>query len=343
VPPPALAPRPAIARTPTPVPPPATGFETNPETELAARRFEASPSAPAYPEPEAAKRDSSPALVASAPAAPAESVTNDPALTARGSLPAGDLAPVAQATSEAPSFVVATPVPAASASSDSLVPTPKRPRWWLVGGVGVLAAAAVVVVITTSNSDGGNPAPPPPAKPAAKQVAEVVPPPSRDPQPAVEAPEADEPPSAEGPPVVGTGPCKVVVVTTPAGSIVQLDGNSIGPSPITVAATCDKHKLDISHARYQSTSRFVSLVEGKPETVEVTLSRPTHIVTVTSTPPGATIFIDGRSAGTTPTKLSVLGFTTLKLEFKKTGYQPTSTKLYSKVAHDKVAVKLTKW
>jgi hypothetical protein len=64
---------------------------------------------------------------------------------------------------------------------------------------------------------------------------------------------------------------------------------------------------------------------------------------VTSNPSGAMIFIDGRSAGTTPTKLSVLGFVTLKLEFKKTGFQTASAKLYSKVPQDTVAVKLNRW
>jgi hypothetical protein len=66
-------------------------------------------------------------------------------------------------------------------------------------------------------------------------------------------------------------------------------------------------------------------------------------VTVTSHPSGATIYIDGRSAGTTPTKLNVLGFVTIKLELKKTGYQPASTKLYSRYPQDTVAVRLTKW
>ena len=143
--------------------------------------------------------------------------------------------------------------------------------------------------------------------------------------------------------MVGSGPCNVVVATTPAGSMVALDDKTVGPSPLTVGTSCEKHKFDISHARYQSVTKLVTLAEGKQEQVEVTLSRPTHVVTVTSNPSGATIFIDGRSAGTTPMKLSVLGFTTLKLEFKKTGYQPASKKLYSRVAQDKVAVKLNKW
>jgi hypothetical protein len=125
--------------------------------------------------------------------------------------------------------------------------------------------------------------------------------------------------------------------------MVQLDDNTVGPSPLTVATSCEKHKLGISHPRYQAATKLVTLAEGKPQEVDVMLSRPTHFVTVTSTPSGAQIFIDGRSAGTTPSKVSVLGFTTLTLEFKKLGYQPASAKLYSKVPQDKVTVRLRKW
>ncbi len=73
------------------------------------------------------------------------------------------------------------------------------------------------------------------------------------------------------------------------------------------------------------------------------MSRPTHVVTVPSQHSGATILLDGRRAGTTPTKLSVLGFVTVKLEFKKTGYQPARAKLYSKKARDAVSIRLRRW
>ena len=42
-------------------------------------------------------------------------------------------------------------------------------------------------------------------------------------------------------------------------------------------------------------------------------------------------------------KMSVLGFVTLKLEFKKTGYQTATSKLYSRYPQDTVSVRLTKW
>lgn len=357
IPPPVLVPRPAVSRTLTPIPYeprqrtitplPAAPDDGQPDGELAAKRLESAPK-PGYESPDeslAVPRDSS-SLVAPplpAPPKPPDSVVVDPALIARGSTPAVESAGGLKSQG--------LPLPAPALSSTGLAPHRDNRRWWLLGSaVGVLAAAAVLVVITTSSSDGRNPTKPAqkPA-PAAKEVAQLTPPVGdskpgdQNTEQGDEPPDEPEPPPGNGPPMVGAGPCKVVVNSTPAGSIVQLDGQSVGPSPLTVAATCDKHKLEIAHARYQPVTKLVSLSEGKPEQIEVTLLRPTHIVTVTSNPSGAQILIDGRNAGTTPTKLSVLGFTTLKIEFKKIGYQPASTKLYSRVAQDNVAIKLVKW
>jgi hypothetical protein len=218
------------------------------------------------------------------------------------------------------------------------------PRWMLYGGVASLAAIVVIVTVAVSSSDGTAAAPKQEAA-APAPVAHAMPPVAPAPvEPQPDLPdEALDPSPGDGPPIVGAGPCSVVVNTTPAGSTVIIDGTRLGPSPVTVAASCDKHRLDIKHPRYQATSKLVSLTDGKTEEVEVTLQRPTHSVLVTSNPPGATIFIDGRRAGTTPTRLSVLGFVQVKLEFKKTGFQPAKAKLYSKVAHDSVAVRLVKW
>lgn len=382
-PPPLLAPRPVVARAPTPPPmgpndrPPAKEFdEKSDSTELAAPRFQSSPGRPAYPAgatppalptvPQAGPRDSEPAMLVP-PAR--DSVMVDPELVARGSTPAfegnareAERKPESIA-SRLPLSAEATPLPPPMPASDDYVITPPRavpiaavpaPRratpWWLYASVGVLVAAGVGVFVMARGSSGASTAPQP-TKPA-KPVAEVTPPvpetqpeePAKPSQPAGDpGDEPDEQAPGGGPPVVGGGPCKVVVATTPAGSIVMLDDKAVGPSPITVAASCDKHKLDISHPRYQSTTKLVTLAQGKDESLDVTLMRPTHTVTVNSTPSGATIYIDGRSAGTTPTKMSVLGFTTLKLEFKKTGYQPATKKLYSKLPQDTVSVRLNKW
>jgi hypothetical protein len=131
-------------------------------------------------------------------------------------------------------------------------------------------------------------------------------------------------------------------VTTPAGSIVRLDDQPMGPSPLSIDATCEKHRVDISHARYQTVTRWVTLAADKPTELDVNLPRPIHAVTVTSFPPGAELSIDGRRAGTTPTVVQMMGFATVNLTFSKAGFQSVTKKVYSKLAQDHVFVKLMK-
>jgi hypothetical protein len=219
-------------------------------------------------------------------------------------------------------------------------------RYLIAAGVTVLGIATVAIAASRDSK--------PAAQPKATEVAQLEtpkpmhesvtePPPAPPPPPTQPADDENETVETnDAPAIIGDGPCKLEVATTPAGSMVSLDGKVLAPSPLTLATTCEKHKLDIAHARYMTSTKFVSLT--KPEDkFDVTLGRPTHTVTITSQPSGATIFIDGHRAGTTPTKLSVLGFQNLKVEIKKTGYQTLSTKIYSKVPQDKVSLRLTKW
>jgi hypothetical protein len=163
------------------------------------------------------------------------------------------------------------------------------------------------------------------------------------------APAADIPPDetgeavAGGTPVAGSGPCRFTVATTPAGSLVRVDDQAMGPSPITIESTCEKHKVEVSHVRYQSVSRSVTLAANNPPPpLDISLPRPIHTVTVTSFPPGAELSIDGHRAGTTPTVLQMMGFAMVNLTFTKQGFQTVTKKVYSKLAQDRVFVKLMK-
>jgi hypothetical protein len=148
--------------------------------------------------------------------------------------------------------------------------------------------------------------------------------------------------AAGGTPVVGSGPCRFTVATTPAGAVVRFDDQPMGPSPITIEGSCDKHKLDVAHVRYQSVTRWVTLSADKPQELDISLPRPIHAVTVTSSPPGAELSIDGHRAGTTPAVIQVAGFATVHLTFTKPGFQTVTRKVYSKLAQDRVFVKLAK-
>ena len=116
----------------------------------------------------------------------------------------------------------------------------------------------------------------------------------------------------------------------------------MGPSPLTIAGTCDKHKVEAAHARYQSLTKWVTLASDKPQELDISLPRPSHAVTVTSFPSGAELSIDGHRAGTTPTVVQMMGFATVHLTFTKAGFRTVTTKVYSKLPQDRVFVKLVK-
>ena len=336
IPPPVLAPRPALSRTSGPI-------------EVAVSRMSApidiepvpSPVGSTIPPPYAA----SPATTIPPPYGPA----TIPPPYASTTIPP----PLADGT---PEPAPPPPFTAAPEPRVDLAPRARRalswntlPRAWIIAGVS--AAVVVIATIAFVSSDGQtSTAAPAPEKPEVHSMTAQTEPTPRpavavQPAPGTTSPPStdEEPPAGEGPPVVGAGPCRLAVTSTPAGSMVSIDGASMGPSPITIATACGKRKVEVQHARYQTATKLTSLDEGTPGTLDVTLLRPTHTVSITSQPSGATVLIDGRRAGTTPTVISVMGFQNLNLEVKKAGFQTTVTKLYSKVPKDKVSIKLARW
>jgi hypothetical protein len=152
---------------------------------------------------------------------------------------------------------------------------------------------------------------------------------------------AADPDHSEAAPVVGDGPCKLDVKTTPAGTMITFDGRIIGPSPITIAGTCDHHKLDLAHPRYKTEQRAVTMTADSPTSLDVTLVRPTHSLRVITSPPGANVFLGGRPAGTSPTIVQVMGFSGIDVRVERVGFAAVSTRVYSKVADDKLVISLT--
>jgi len=225
----------------------------------------------------------------------------------------------------------------------------------------VIATSPAGVAPRATPAPGGRPTGPTGSGAEASQAAEhdrkviAAPEPagSADPAPSAEPGSADPPADPASPdddgeaasggtPIVGSGPCRFSVATTPAGSSIRFDDQAIGASPITIDGTCDKHKIDVAHARYQSVTRWVTLTADKPQQLDISLPRPVHAVTVTSFPAGAELSIDGHRAGTTPTVVQMMGFASVNLTFTKAGFQTVTKKVYSKLPQDRVFVKLIK-
>jgi len=227
-------------------------------------------------------------------------------------------------------------------------------RWLLIGGTAVVALVLAFLLARLARG-AVTAAPAMPSAAATKSASRAALPPAV-PRVAIQPPaahveaaaaetddEADEPMPPPGAiSIVGSGPCRFTVATAPAGSLVRLDEDPLGAAPLMIEASCDRHKLDVSHARYQMVTRWITLAADHQDRVELNLPRPIHAVAIASSPSGAVVAIDGRRVGTTPAELQLPGFTRVNLTLTKPGFRPVTRRIYSKLAQDRVAIKLVR-
>jgi hypothetical protein len=219
---------------------------------------------------------------------------------------------------------------------------PNDHRRWVIGATAAVTLLIAIALLTAGHSKpatknaAATPPPAPKLLAANTEHARLAPIPDK---PVVDATSTEPEPAAdETSGVVGRGPCKVAVSTTPAGSMISFDGEQLGPSPLTVAGPCTRRRIDIAHPRYAPAQRFIT--PKAEDAVDVTLMRPTHNLFIESQPAGAIVSIDGHRAGTTPTMVKVMGFTTVDIAISKPGWKATTKKLYSKTAADRLSIKL---
>jgi hypothetical protein len=246
----------------------------------------------------------------------------------------------------------ATPLPAGEAYARQVAKrsAKSRTKWILLAGGAAFAIGLVVVLVIASRPGPAQEAKPaqrpsPPVAINEKPIEKTPDKPATDVAPKddvdgdeVAATSANEPST----PAAGEGPCKLEVKTTPAGTMVSLDGQAVGPSPITIGGPCTKRRVDLVHPRYKTELRWVSLTAGKPESIDISLVRPTHNLTILSNPAGATVYIAGRRAGTTPTKISLMGFTGVDVMVEKFGFVSVTKRVYSKKPEDALSFALKK-
>lgn len=141
--------------------------------------------------------------------------------------------------------------------------------------------------------------------------------------PGITAPKAAKPRAKVAAPAVPAAPVTgdLIVSSTPAGAMVQIDGGAGEPAPFTQSSIpAGPHTVTFSKAGYVSVSRTVSVVAGGKALVAVTLQPQGALVAVTSTPAGAAILVDGRETGqVTPASLTV-GEGAHTITVRKDGY-----------------------
>jgi eukaryotic-like serine/threonine-protein kinase len=104
-------------------------------------------------------------------------------------------------------------------------------------------------------------------------------------------------------------PGQITVDSTPQGAQVQLDGatDPTWVTPLSVSSLDPgPHSITVSKGGYVTDSRTVKVVSGSKSSVVIHLNQLSATLSVTSNPPGANIYIDGRDMGKlTPAQVSV--------------------------------------
>jgi len=114
--------------------------------------------------------------------------------------------------------------------------------------------------------------------------------------------------AAAAPPAV-VAPGEITIDSTPQGAQVQVDG-STDPSwvtPLTLSGlAAGKHSISVSKPGYSGDTRTVAVASGGKASVTARLTQLAATLSVTSTPAGAGIYIDGKNTSrATPAQISV--------------------------------------
>ncbi len=147
------------------------------------------------------------------------------------------------------------------------------------------------------------------------------------------------PPDAE----VAAVQCFVDVASVPTGAEIVIDKATVlGTTPTKLELPCKLEvKLLIRKARYTAVQRAVTPTSQVAK-VRVTLTKPMFSVKVSSQPTGATITMNGKSMGVTPTTVKLPAFEPSTLSITKEGYGPDMQKITPKQNNQAVRSTLKK-
>ena len=119
----------------------------------------------------------------------------------------------------------------------------------------------------------------------------------------------------------------LTVQTNPSGANVMLSNTFAGQTPtnLTLAANTT-HLIQLSKAGYETENREVSVGSAASKTLSVKLRPKLGIIHLVVAPVDAEIVVDGKPRGRVPRQLRLVAVEH-RLEIKKNGYQPYSTRI----------------
>jgi len=116
----------------------------------------------------------------------------------------------------------------------------------------------------------------------------------------------------------------VQVATRPPGAIVRVDGTIVGNTPWAGEVDPGRRQIDVELEGYKASSRALNAERGDLYPVEITLLTANigGLLSVTSTPIGAFVFLDGDEIGPTPLRNFQVDARSYRLEVRAVGYAP---------------------
>jgi serine/threonine protein kinase/WD40 repeat protein len=112
------------------------------------------------------------------------------------------------------------------------------------------------------------------------------------------------------------------VYTTPSDAEVYVNGDFIGKTPLTdYAISAGTYQVSIRKEDYQEIKEVVAISPGKLTTLNRELKLLPAILTITTTPSGANVYLNGNPIGITPIQNKEVEPGTYTLKIEKSGYQ----------------------
>ena len=120
------------------------------------------------------------------------------------------------------------------------------------------------------------------------------------------------------------------VNSEPTGASIYIDGDTVGLTPNTCDVPVGSHELRLAHTGYKDFTTTVTINKGNNPNLDYTLSpqdATSTPITVSSTPSGASVNLDGINMGTTPLSIHSVSYGTHTMRLTYPGYQDSSNRV----------------
>jgi formylglycine-generating enzyme required for sulfatase activity len=117
----------------------------------------------------------------------------------------------------------------------------------------------------------------------------------------------------------------VTVTSEPPGATVVVDGEEVGVTPLVAQIGAGRVDLGVSMDGFKPWSGRLTVEANVPQVLPpVTLAPADGRLNLASTPPGASVLVDGRYRGQTPLAIDVPPGQAMRVQFRKAGFENAS-------------------